>query len=372
MAKPGYGKQSAPQQLPPTSGDFAFLPLRERYVAGFNDRLPEGALMSVKSLAKQLPLYGQQAIGTALKTLSVAGHLRRARCEVGVGDETRWVFRTYWSRTARDNEWWNAYLTAENAHRPATPAPAAPTPGTPDTAAPPPPPWVPAEEPPSAAAEGPEAPQAAEAPQSDGAPQPAAVLAPTPVPHQRLATGSETEGATGSKSATGGAGEAPARTGAPPSPAYLALAHLGRKDERLTLSAGDCAGLEALAAKWLARGVTVDCLTMALTAGLPPHVDHPLGFLRSRLIDKMPPLLPAEGASLEGASPHGPAPDSPRHLLVECTDCGTPGRPEALPDGLCRHCRPDHRTEPPAIPDAPDGPDVGAHVAGLRELLRVR
>ncbi|MBK6047327.1 MarR family transcriptional regulator, partial [Streptomyces sp. MBT55] len=128
MAKPGYGKRSAPGQQARNRHDFALLPTRERYVAGFVDHLPDGAAMSVKQLAKQLPLYGQQAISTALKALSVAGHLRRVRCAVGAGDETRWVFRTFWSRTARDNEWWNSYLATETATRTAAPVePPAPT-----------------------------------------------------------------------------------------------------------------------------------------------------------------------------------------------------------------------------------------------------
>ncbi|MGN5636357.1 MarR family transcriptional regulator, partial [Streptomyces sp. AC154] len=110
MAHPGYGKRTAPDQRPPHADDFALLPFREQYVAGFIERLPEGAVMSVKALAKQLPLYGQQAISSALTALSVAGHLRRVRCTVGDGDEVRWVFRTYWSRTAHDNEWWANHL----------------------------------------------------------------------------------------------------------------------------------------------------------------------------------------------------------------------------------------------------------------------
>ncbi|MFF7428532.1 MarR family transcriptional regulator, partial [Streptomyces fimicarius] len=127
MANPGYGKRSAPHQLPRTREDFALLPTRERYVAGFVDHLPEGAAMSVKQLAKQLPLYGQQAISTALTALSVAGHLRRVRCSVtNASDETRWVFRTFWSRTARDNEWWNAYLATENSSPDEAPAPEEP------------------------------------------------------------------------------------------------------------------------------------------------------------------------------------------------------------------------------------------------------
>ncbi|GAA3483847.1 hypothetical protein GCM10018966_083790 [Streptomyces yanii] len=68
----------------------------------------------MKTLAKQLPLYGRQAVGSALTALSVAGHLRRVRRLVGEGEQVRWVFRTFWSRTARDNEWWADYLAAED------------------------------------------------------------------------------------------------------------------------------------------------------------------------------------------------------------------------------------------------------------------
>ncbi|OCC09043.1 hypothetical protein A3Q37_05064 [Streptomyces sp. PTY087I2] len=137
MAKPGYGKRSAPGQQPRTRDDFAPLPTRERYVAGFIDHLPDGASMTIKQLAKQLPLYGQQAVSTSLNALSVAGHLRRVQCPVGVGDEVRWVFRTFWSRTARDNEWWNTYLATETAAQTAAPA-AAPEAADSDTAPPPP------------------------------------------------------------------------------------------------------------------------------------------------------------------------------------------------------------------------------------------
>ncbi|MGW0647154.1 MarR family transcriptional regulator, partial [Streptomyces badius] len=187
MAKPGYGKRSAPDQQRRTRDDFALLPTRERYVAGFVDHLPDGAAMSVKHLAKQLPLYGQQAISTALNALSVAGHLRRVRCPVGAGDETRWVFRTFWSRTARDNEWWTTYLATETAAQTAAPAATPEAPASPDLAAPAEPP------------------------------------APAPVPRQRTPH------------------QAPAAESAPPAqptreaaptPAYLALARLGRDDHR--------------------------------------------------------------------------------------------------------------------------------------------
>ncbi len=323
MAKPGYGKRSTPGQQARTRDDFALLPARERYVAGFVDHLPDGASMSVKQLAKQLPLYGQQAISTALKALSVAGHLRRVRCAVGAGDETRWVFRTFWSRTARDNAWWSTYLTTETASQTAAPAP--------ETA--PPPPWVPVEEPPP---DGLESPAAAE--QAPG---------PTPVPPQR--TPPQTP-------------DAEAATPTTPSPAYLALARLGRDDHRLGLSADDCTALEPLAAQWLDRGVTTDYLTSTLTAGLPAEVDSPVGLLRRRLIDKLPPRLP--GTSRNAAN-------TPTHrLLVECTDCGRPGRPEALPDGLCRPCRATHSAGRRPSPEPTQIAAVKAHMANLRDLLK--
>ncbi|WP_435240284.1 hypothetical protein, partial [Streptomyces sp. YPW6] len=248
----------------------------------------------------QLPLYGQQAIGTSLNALSVAGHLRRVRCPVGTGDETRWAFRTFWSRTARDNAWWTTYLATETAVRTATPAqPPAPTaapeaPTSPAPAAPPqppapttaaeapatdatpPPPWAPSEEPPP--------------PGQPGSPAAEQGLAPTVVPHQRTPPrGSDAE-------------PAPPTRGAVPSPAYLALARLGRADHRLGLSAHDCAALEPLVAPWFNRGVTTDYLTNALTAGLPAQIDSPVGLIRRRLIDKIPPRLPT-GASTPADTP---------------------------------------------------------------------
>ncbi|MFJ3574023.1 MarR family transcriptional regulator [Streptomyces rubiginosohelvolus] len=311
MAKPGYGKRSTPGQQARTRDDFALLPTRERYVAGFVDHLPDGASMSVKQLAKQLPLYGQQAISTALKALSVAGHLRRVRCAVGTGDETRWVFRTFWSRTARDNEWWTTYLATETASQAAAPAPPPARPESPAVAGP--------------------------------APEP------TPVPPQRTppqAPDAEPTQTTG------------------PSPAYLTLARLGRNDHRLGLSADDCTTLEPLAAQWLDRGVTTDYLTNTLTAGLPAQIDSPAGLLRRRLIDKLPPRLP----DTTNTPANTPAPT--RRLLVECTDCGRPGQPEALPDGLCRPCHTTHSTGGRPSPGPTQIAAVKAHMTNLRDLLK--
>ncbi|MFD9606710.1 MarR family transcriptional regulator [Streptomyces sp. NPDC059970] len=336
MAKPGYGKRSAPDQHPRRADDFALLPERERYVAGFVDHLPDGAAMNVKALAKQLPLYGQQAVSSALTALSVAGHLRRVRRLVGEGDQVRWVFRTFWSRTARDNEWWADYLAAEDnragvgAEPELEPSTITSLPRRAPTES-----LVPA---PGAAVDGSlPAPVPVAMPQPEAGPRPAsAEPAALPQPDSGC-----------------------------PSPAYLALAQLGRMDRRVALSAADCEALEGRATEWLARGVSTDYLTQALTAGLPAQVDSPVGFLRRRLNDKIPPALPA-------------APEAPvvpaRRVMVECTRCGTPGRPDALPDGLCRPCRqvthgsavtPDGVTEPAVERD------VRAYVSELRDLLKV-
>lgn len=72
MANPGYGKRAASGQLPRTGRDFAHLPPREASIAAYIDRLPEGADISVKTLAKVLP-YGQCALRTALNRLQDAG-----------------------------------------------------------------------------------------------------------------------------------------------------------------------------------------------------------------------------------------------------------------------------------------------------------
>lgn len=317
----GYGKRSAPGQRPSHADDFTLLPERERYIAGYVDHLPDGALMDIKTLARNIPLYGQMAIGSALRALTVAGHLRHARCQVGES-ETRWVTLTYWSRTARDNEWWNAFSEAEN-DRVARSTVAA------ETA--PPPPWVPAEAPAEQVASEPAATPAEPSPRpAEPAPLPS-------VPRQRTP------------------GAAPDSV----SPAYLALARLGRVEPRLALSAADCAALEELAAAWLDRGVNTDYLTHALTAGLPAQVGSPVGLVRRRLHDKIPPHLPA-------------APTTTRRLMVECTECGTPGPSEALPDGLCHPCRtPAPGRGPEALADPPVERDIHTRVGKLRDLMKV-
>ncbi|MFJ6012715.1 MarR family transcriptional regulator [Streptomyces sp. NPDC092952] len=255
--------------------------MRERHVAGYVEALVEGAAMDIKSLAKSLPLYGQMAVGSALRALSVAGHLRRGRCVSIENGQIRWVTRTFWSRVAHDNEWWTTFLADQN-HRA--------TQSDPQAAAP--------------------------APASASVPVPAAQ-----VPQQRVA---EPEVSVQPQ---------PQPRGDAPSPAFAALARLGRTDSRLALSAADCAALEGLAAGWFARGVDADYLTRVLTAGLPDAVGSPFGLVRRRLQDKLPPSLPATPA------PPAPAEAPVRRVMPECTECGVPGRPEAFRDGLCRPCR---------------------------------
>ncbi|MDX3687141.1 MarR family transcriptional regulator [Streptomyces sp. AK04-4c] len=309
QARTGYGKQTVLAQGPSGAGAFACLPERERYVAGYVDHLPDGAAMDIKSLAKDLPLYGQMAIGTALRALAVAGHLRRVRCRVEGGGQCRWVTLTYWSRTAHDNEWWAARLAGEAATAP--------------------------EQAPSA--------EPAIVPQQRR-PGP---NAPTPPPAPDCQTGEGTPS-----------------TVAPPSPAYLTLAELGRSEPRLALSAADCAALEPFADAWFARGVSADYLTSALTAGLPERIGSPIGLVRRRLTDKMPPHLPVPAQGPPGAPV--------RSVLVECTDCGRPGPAEALPDGLCRPCATTHQPaeSPGTTAPAEVERDVPALVAGLRNLMR--
>ncbi|MCC0578475.1 MarR family transcriptional regulator [Streptomyces californicus] len=395
MAKPGYGKRNAPDQRPPARDDFALLPARERYVAGFIDRLPQGAAMSVKQLAKHLPLYGQQAIGTSLNSLSVAGHLRRVRSRLttgtgtgagagrGKGGEVRWISRTFWSRTARDNEWWNAYLATEHCIQAVTPADVAapPPPRTPPPASPTP--WDTAEEPQQPPAPRQAPPLEAVAPHQR-APLPAATGTPRPhhteqqpqaedMAHVRPAPSADRPEAdqTAPRTTPPAPGEVPATLRATiepvPSDAYLALARLGRDDHRLALSAADCTTLEPLATAWLARGVTVDYLTTALTAGLPAHIDSPAGLLHRRLTDKIPPHIP------RATEDRSPDTKEPTHeaLLVECTNCRRPGPPQALPDGLCRPCHHAHtHGGEPTTPTPDEVAAVKAHIANLRNLLK--
>lgn len=117
MANPGYGKRSAPDQRPRTGADFTHLVPRDAAIASYIDALPDGADISVKTLAKTLP-YGQCAVRTTLNRLQAAGHLRRGSDCVANGEQLVWVTRTFFSRTARDDAWWTAFARGDAPREP--------------------------------------------------------------------------------------------------------------------------------------------------------------------------------------------------------------------------------------------------------------
>ncbi|WEO95792.1 MarR family transcriptional regulator [Streptomyces sp. FXJ1.172] len=264
-ASPGYGKRTVPAEPGSVSrvpADFSHLPAREAYIAAFIDRLPDGAAMDIKSLAKVLPLYGQQAVRSALNALSRAGHLHRARGLAATGEGgTRWVFRTYWSRAARDDAWWAAFLEAGEAPdssfvAPVNPAPDRTAPSTDTPAAPPP-----------------------------------------------------TE---------------PALTEPNAATAYRFLARLGSYEPRLILSASDCDALTDLVIPWLERGASTDSLVQALTVGLPDTVHAPRGFVARRLRDKLPPQPLPTLASAASDEPLSDRPRRLMPECTECGVPGRP------------------------------------------------
>ncbi|MET7566972.1 hypothetical protein ABZT04_00480 [Streptomyces sp. NPDC005492] len=267
MANPGYGKRSAPDQRPRTTHDFAHLPPREAAIAAYVDRLPDGADMSVKTLAKTLP-YGQCALRTALNHLQKAGHLRRGREHLADAKGSRWITRTWFSRTARGDDWWAAFTRGD----------------VPDV-------------------------------QQEARP--------------------------------------PTR-----SRAHILLAALGRTAPVLSLSAAECAELSPLLAEWFARGVTDETVVRTLTAGLPSPVHHPAALIRRRLTTKLPP------------EPTPAPPARPPLRILECAKCGVPGRPEALPGGVCGACRGETGPHKGASPPSSSG--VHSRAAEIRAAMAAR
>lgn len=266
MASPGYGKREAPDQRPRTNHDFAHLPPREAAVAAYIDRLPSGADISVKTLAKHLT-YGQCALRTALNNLHEAGHLRRGREHLtGTGSQL-WITRTWFTRTARGDDWWASFTRGD----------------------------VPAE---------------------------------SPEEERRRPTRSR---------------------------AFILLVALTRSTPALPLSEADCAALAPMVGEWFARGATDEAVLHALTNGLPTPVHHPAALIRRRLTSKIPPEPPPVRAPLR---------------MLECAKCGLPGRPEALPGGICGTCR----GETPPRPASPlPASAVHSRAAGIRaEMSRRR
>ncbi|MCJ1678368.1 hypothetical protein MTF65_13615 [Streptomyces sp. APSN-46.1] len=115
MANPGFGKREAPGQLARTAEDFGHLTKCEAAFAAFIDWLPEGAAMDHKTLAAHIPGIGQAGTRGVLQNLTVAGHLRRLKERVVREGSSRWVTRTYFSRTVRNDDWWRAYCRSVGA-----------------------------------------------------------------------------------------------------------------------------------------------------------------------------------------------------------------------------------------------------------------
>ncbi|WP_155059042.1 helix-turn-helix domain-containing protein [Streptomyces blattellae] len=268
MANPGYGKRSAPDQLRRTNHDFAHLPPREAAIAAYLDRLPDGADISVKTLAKQLP-YGQCALRTALNNLQRAGHLRRGREHIASDSGgTRWITRSWFSRTARDDTWWAAFTRGDVPQEP---------------------------------------------PDADHGPRPTR------------------------------------------SRAHILLAALGRETPALSLSEAECARLAPLVTDWYARGATDADVRHALTTGLPTPVHHPAGLIQNRLTTKLP--------------PERPTPRPPLRIL-ECAKCRVPGRPAALPGGICGACRGERA--PDRHPAPLQASAIHARAAEIRAAMSLR
>ncbi|MFF7637264.1 hypothetical protein ACFZB9_29555 [Kitasatospora sp. NPDC008050] len=102
------------------------MPEREAYLAAYIDRLPDGAAIDTKTLAREQPRYGQQAVRSALRKLADLGHLLRIREKAGEG-LTRWVSRTYFSRTPRPTAWWSLFLADRRTSGSADSTPTPPT-----------------------------------------------------------------------------------------------------------------------------------------------------------------------------------------------------------------------------------------------------
>ncbi|MFP8904065.1 hypothetical protein [Streptomyces atacamensis] len=78
------------------------------------------------------------------------------------------------------------------------------------------------------------------------------------------------------------------------------------------------------------------------------------------------PPMAAPGYGKHSAPASVPAQGPAPRRVMECTGCGRPGRPEALPGGLCRDCR----GLPEPAPAGPSAADVRARVERLRAGLR--
>ncbi|GAA2294446.1 hypothetical protein GCM10010149_48030 [Nonomuraea roseoviolacea subsp. roseoviolacea] len=100
------------------------------------------------------------------------------------------------------------------------------------------------------------------------------------------------------------------------------VARIGRQEPRLTVGIAEMGKVLPLVAEWRQRGASDDQIVHAVTSGLPGDIKSAVGLMRDRLTRKMPIRFTVTSAT--------PAP-----ALVECPECGRPGRVH----GLCADCR---------------------------------
>jgi hypothetical protein len=342
MANPGYGKRSVHGQQPRSAEDFKALPDRDRAIGSYIDRAPDGADISVKGLAKVLP-YGQCAIRTSLRRLRQAGHLRYGREHLILPDASRWVTRSWFSRTARDNDWWATFVTDNHLDAQRERATEQP-------------------------AQDPE--PVSDPPESDGA---EGYLDDAPYDEEpdENVTGSDdaTQDDTTDTSSPDDT-PPPPTTPVPPnptrgpakrSPACSVLVELGLRAPTVALSAADCAALAPLAAVWFARGATPEYILRTLTDGLPSPIHHPAGLIRTRLTSKLPP------EPLPQPDPVTAPATRPAMRFLVCGTCRTPDRPDAVIDGECGTCR--GETPPPRHPATLPPDRVIARAADTRAAM---
>ncbi|WP_442806541.1 hypothetical protein [Streptomyces sp. NBC_01022] len=130
---------------------------------------------------------------------------------------------------------------------------------------------------------------------------------------------------------------------------YILLAALGEAAPTLPLSHAHCVELEPQVNEWFERGSTEAEIMCALTQGLPVPVYSPFHFVRTRLLDKLPParIAPVREVVLR---------------TLECRECRAPGSPEAMRGGICGACR-----GKPG--DTPRGPAGAVPVQGVRARM---
>ncbi|MFE6049306.1 hypothetical protein ACFQ6N_00950 [Kitasatospora sp. NPDC056446] len=129
--------------------------------------------------------------------------------------------------------------------------------------------------------------------------------------------------------------------------AVAVLFRVIRPEPRLRLGEAEARRLAPLVVPWLERGATAADLAQALLPGLPDVVRSPVGVLRYRLRDKLPPAR----APQQPPGPRGHA---------ECAQCHDPVRQP----GICRPCA--GLGSPKAT--AEDGPGAAVAAAGAARV----